>query len=391
MKNIGIIGLGNRLSDVIQYVLRLGEGEVRLSAVADLKPADELKKNHPILKDVLETVRFYNDYEEMLDKEDLDGVMIGTRCSLHARIAKSVINRGIPMFLEKPIATTWADFQMLRDVYKKLNGKTVVSFPLRLTRLVRQAKDIIDSGETGRIEHVSAFNYVTYGGVYFHGWYRDFEETQGLFLQKATHDFDYINFLLGFRPIQIFAMQSQQIYKGEKPYDLRCKNCEEYRICQESPYILNNYCGEISRGNMCCFSKGIRNHDSASVLVRYETGMHVSYTQNFFVRKSVARRGAVLSGYRGTVEFDWGTNEVILHSHYSPRTAVYKFGKEEGHGGGDIKLAKNFIDVVLGEAESETPLESGLWSVLMCLSAKDSAEQNIVVDINFDKSIRQDE
>ena len=110
----------------------------------------------------------------------------------------------------------------------------------------------------------------------------------------------------------------------------------------------------------------------------------MSYTQNFFIRKDAASRGAILSGYHGTVEFDWGTNEVILHSHHVPRTAVYKFGKEEGHGGGDLMLAKNFIDVVMGTAKSEATLESGLWSVLMCLTAKESAEKNIVMDVDFE-------
>ena len=39
----------------------------------------------------------------MLEREVLDGVMVGTRCSAHAALAAMVIRRGIPMFLEKRV------------------------------------------------------------------------------------------------------------------------------------------------------------------------------------------------------------------------------------------------------------------------------------------------
>jgi len=44
-----------------------------------------------------------------------------------------------------------------------------------------------------------------------------------------------------------------------------------------------------------------------------------------------------------------------------------------GHGGGDIVLAHNFLELIRGEAESVAPLEAGLQSVLMCLKARESA------------------
>ena len=40
------------------------------------------------------------------------------------------------------------------------------------------------------------------------------------------------------------------------------------------------------------------------MIVRYESGMHAVYSQNFFARKKAARRGARLYGYLGTLEYD---------------------------------------------------------------------------------------
>jgi len=76
----------------------------------------------------------------------------------------------------------------------------VVSFPLRVTPLFQKVLEIVRSGRIGDINQVVAHNFVPYGGVYFGHWYRDFAASGGLFLQKATHDFDYLNLLPGGAP-----------------------------------------------------------------------------------------------------------------------------------------------------------------------------------------------
>ena len=152
---------------------------------------------------------------------------------------------------------------------------------MRLTTLCLTAKEIIDSGRLGEIHHVQAWNNVPYGACYYQAWYRDENETQGLFLQKATHDFDYINYLLGLRPTAVCAMTSKQIMKGDRPAGLRCDDCAEWDTCLESPYHLHITRGERDRvgptGLLCAFAKDTGNEDSGSALVRYASGMHVAY------------------------------------------------------------------------------------------------------------------
>ena len=48
--------------------------------------------------------RWYADADELLAGEALDGVFIGTRCSLHTPYACRVLDMGLPLFLEKPIS-----------------------------------------------------------------------------------------------------------------------------------------------------------------------------------------------------------------------------------------------------------------------------------------------
>ncbi len=387
MIRIGVIGYGGRIQGVINLMEQLNAG-TKIVAINDPR-ADEIKKMlQDNGKDPSE-IEFYDTADEMLDKANLDAAMVGTRCSLHAQNAIKVIQRNLPMFLEKPIATSMDDLVALRDAAKNYKSQAVVSFPLRMTPLVVFAKEIIDSGQLGTIEHVQAWNNVPYGWVYFQGWYRDENETNGLFLQKATHDFDYINYLIPTnKPKTICAMMSKQIYKGDRPAGLKCKDCKEWQECLESPYhafITKGEATKVEDNDLWCgFAEDVGNEDSSSALVMYESGMHLAYSQNFFARKKAGARGARLLGYKGTIEFDWYTDEVKVFMHHSPRVETYKM--ETGalsHGGGDTVLVDSFVKIIQGKGNSVAPISAGLQSVLMCLKAKESALTNTFQDIKY--------
>ncbi|HZO87898.1 MAG TPA: Gfo/Idh/MocA family oxidoreductase [Chthonomonadaceae bacterium] len=386
MLRIGVIGYGGRIQGVIELMQRLRQG-TEIVAITDVRN-DEIRKRMRDRGQDDSKVAFYTDPEAMLDTEKLDGVMIGTRCSLHARMAIKVLQRNLPLFLEKPIATNMHDLLALRAAAARSTSEVVVSFPLRVTPLVQLAKEIIDSAKIGTVEHVQAWNNVPYGWVYYQGWYRDENETQGLFLQKATHDFDYINYLIGIQPRWICAMTSKQIMKGSHPAGLRCDDCTEHDTCLESPFHYHFSKGERDRvqdtGLLCAFATDTGNEDSGSAIIQYETGMHVNYSQNFFARKGAGKRGATLLGYKGTVEFDWYTDEVKVFMHHTPRVETIKMQTSSlSHGGGDTVLADNFVRVVRGERKSVSPLSAGLLSVLMCLKAKESAATRTFQEVAF--------
>ncbi|MBP1990164.1 Gfo/Idh/MocA family protein [Paenibacillus eucommiae] len=377
---IGVIGFGLRIEMIVDQLLQFDLG-VELAAITDInihKVSEQLAEKGRNTA----AITMYSDADEMLDKEQLDGVLIGTRCSLHTRMAKKVLKRNLPLFLEKPVATTMEDLLSLKEAAAASESEVVVSFPLRNTPLLKLVKGIVDSGKLGTVEHVQAINNVPYGGVYFHNWYRDERETGGLFLQKATHDFDYINYLLGLKPVTICAMKSKQIFKGDKPEGLYCKDCDEFKSCPESPFVQKFFQAELSHGDMCSFAKDTGNEDSGSALIQYESGMHVSYSHNFFARKAAAVRGSRLLGYKGTVEFDWNTDIAKVYMHHTSRIETYQVDSSQmSHGGGDAALASNFLKVMQGKEKSGTSLDAGLLSALMCLKAKESAETHTFKEI----------
>lgn len=386
MIKIGVIGYGGRIQGVIGLIEQLNAG-VEVAAITDVRNLEIKEQLKSAGKDA-SGIRFYEDPDEMLDKESLDAAMIGTRCSLHTKMATKVLARNLPLYLEKPVATNMDDLMHLRDAGAASSSQVIVSFPLRVTPLVQLAKEIIDSGKIGSVEHVQAWNNVPYGWGYYLGWYRDENETQGLFLQKATHDFDYINYLLGTRPTTICAMNSKRIYKGDRPAGLSCDDCNEWDSCMESPFHLFYSKQERNRventNHKCGFAVDTGNEDSGSAIIAYESGMHVCYSQNFFARKSAGKRGAALFGYNGSLEFDWYTDELKVHMHHTPRIETYKIDSSQAsHGGGDTVLVDNFVRVIRKERSSVAPLSAGLLSALMCLKAKESAAAKTFQEIRY--------
>ncbi len=373
MLNVGVIGYGGRVSHMAK-ALGMYEISYRLAAIADPRMEEIKRTADPFLKDTA----FYTDADQMLAEAKLDGVMVGTRCYLHTEMACKVARYNLPLFLEKPVAISFEQLKALDAAFRTVTAPTVVSFPLRLTPIVQTVKQLIEADTIGSVEHVIAFNDVPYGDVYYNAWYRNYDQVGGLFLQKATHDLDYIHYLLGQRPRILCAMNAQRIYGGEKPFDLRCVDCEEQETCPESHFNLfyQRFQGEKVNKEpqrMCAFSKGILNEDLGNCLIEYENGAQASYTQNFFARFRAARRGARLYGYKGTIHFCWYENKIHVYKHQSPVVETIDFTGEMSHFGGDRELCLDFLRAMRDGMPSRSPISAGILSVLTCLWARESA------------------
>jgi predicted dehydrogenase len=388
---VGVIGYGGRVSGVIKSCLQPLDPGVTIAAITDLRN-DEIRKN---LGAQAEGIRFYDNPDRMLDDGNLDGVMVGTRCNLHTPMAVKVMERQLPLYLEKPVAVNMEQILALHEAARRFTAPCVVSFPLRLSPLVLRAKQLIEDGAIGRLEQIQAVNNVPYGAVYFDSWYRDYATTQGLFLQKATHDIDYLSFLAGERPKQVAAMMSRgRVYGGDKPAGLTCGTCKEAETCPESPMWKSRHPGSQpgwreNADHPCCFSQDIGNdatgcnEDSSSCLIQFESGLQAVYTQNFFARREAGARGATLLGYDGTIHFDWYTNTLKLIRHHESETVTYKLGADGGHGGGDGELAHDFLMAMREGKPGRSPLAAGIQSALVCLTCRQSAETRQFMDVPY--------
>lgn len=380
-KRVGIIGFGKRISGIVNHEFKFYP-EIEVVAIADID-IEKVKKNVAELE-VLDgsKINYYTDAVEMLDNEKLDGVFVGTRCDLHKRFGVEVLKRNIPLFLEKPVVTKIEDYYELKKAVEENEAGGITSFPLRITILLEKVKEIYDSGVLGTLSQIQAYNNVSYGRVYYKDWYRDDSITGGLFLQKSTHDVDYINYVLGKQPVELCAVESKMVFKGDKPAGVKCSECPEYETCCESSKVVEEKIGDVAHGEGCSFAKDTGNQDSGTIIMRYADGMHAVYTQNFVARKQAGRRGMRMIGHKATLEFDWSKDEMLLFHHDEHRVErfVLKAKAGGGHSGGDFALIRDFVALMNGD-KSVSSLKDGLQSAYICLKARESAETHTFVTL----------
>ena len=386
MMRLGVVGHGGRISGVIKSCLREVEPELRVVGIVD---PDEAGARSRLAECDQKDVLFYRTLPEMVRKAKLDALAIGTRCNLHAPFAIEAAKFDLPLYLEKPVAINMKQAAALERAFEKSKCPVVVSFPLRVSPLCQRMRRHIEEGAVGRADHVMAFNYVPYGTCYWDMEYRNFEITQGLFLQKATHDFDYITYLMDSPIVRVAAMGTyQKIFGGRERAGLTCSKCAKAENCLESPQNRKrNVSGGLLEDHPCTFGKDCgslstgANEDSSSALMEFASGAHGVYTQVFYSRRDAAARGAVVSGYHGTVSFDWYRNEMKYVRHHEPFTDTIKAGEGLSHFGGDAELASDFIGIIRGKAKSRTTVAMGVQSVYICLAAKESARSKKFVRV----------
>jgi len=374
------------MSNVVDDCLRK-IADVQVCGVVD---PDETQCRTRLSPDEQKSVIFCKDLHQLVAKTKPDALLIGTRCNLHTPYAIEAAQYDLPLYLEKPVAISMDQALGLERAFENSRCQAVVSFPLRLSPLCQLAKQIIDRGAIGSCEHVAAKNFVNYGTVYWEEEYRNYAITQGLFLQKGTHDFDYISYLMGSPIVRIAAMGNfGRVFGGRrKPAGLRCSQCPEADTCLESPINRKrNSSSELLKDHPCIFGADCgspetgTNEDASSALIEFASGVHGVYTQVFFTRREAHSRGLTISGYNGTLSFDWYENELKLVRHHEPFTDISRVGGDLNHFGGDLELAHDFIGLIKGTGFSRSTIWDGLRSVYTCLAAKESMQKGTFVSV----------
>jgi hypothetical protein len=116
-------------------------------------------------------------------------------------------------------------------------------------------------------------------------------------------------------------------------------------------------------------------------VVEFASGAHGSYTQVFYSRRDAATRGATVSGYHGTVSFDWYTNKMHVVRHHRPFSDWSEGDAGQSHFGGDAELGRDFIDLIKTGKKPRAGIREGLQSIYACLAAKESADKGCFMDV----------
>lgn len=148
---VGIIGTGWIAEEHARCYKAMPD--VELVAAADLVPgkAEKFCKTHK-----LEGVRCYESGHSMLEAEDLDAVSICTYNCQHAPCAIDALEHGVHVMLEKPFTVTVDEAVEVMRAEKKSGKILTIGFQPRMSVNMKRIKQIVDSGELGKIYYIQS-------------------------------------------------------------------------------------------------------------------------------------------------------------------------------------------------------------------------------------------
>src|SRR3712207_2622441 len=152
---LGFLGVGWIGRHRMQAIL--GTGAVEVAAIADPSPemAAEAGKLAP-------HARLVSTLDEILDS-GVDRVGIATPSAMHAGQSIRALERGVAVFCQKPLGRSAAEAQAVVDAARAADRLLCVDLSYRFTDGMRRIRDVLASGELGRIYAVDLVFHNAYG------------------------------------------------------------------------------------------------------------------------------------------------------------------------------------------------------------------------------------
>jgi len=147
----------------------------------------------------------YTDYNEMLEKENLDAISVTTWNAEHCAATIAALNHGVNVLCEKPMAMNAAQAEEMFEAAKK-NGKLLqIGFVKRFNYESLTIKYMIEQGSLGNLQYARA-KYLRRAG-YPGSWFGDKSYSGGgPIIDLGVHIIDLSRYLAGNpKPVSVFA------------------------------------------------------------------------------------------------------------------------------------------------------------------------------------------
>lgn len=367
---VGVIGARGRVAILKRW---MQNPRVTLVAVADIeKESLEWFRDH-----ITSDVDFVMDHRMVAARPDIDAVIVMTPDFVHEEHATHALMAGKHVYLEKPMTISIEGCDRLIHLAKSAGRTLMVGHNMRFMDNFRAMKKVIDQGEIGDIKAVWVRHFVGRGGpYYFHDWHGNRVNTGTLLLQKGSHDIDIIHWLTGAYTKRVAAFGDRSFYGGDRPNDLRCRDCSEASSCSEMV---------TSHRDLCAFREDIDVEDNEVLIMELERGIKASYTQCQFTPDY--HRNFTVIGTKGRVENSELESKVHVKRRRSDKSGLVsdmmiQTFEPLGHEEADQKILNEFVEVVLdGKTPSISPLAARMSVAVGVAAAQSIRNGGLVVEI----------
>jgi predicted dehydrogenase len=337
----------------------------------------------------------FTSFDQMLEQAKPDLLMVTTVDGFHSNYISRALDRGLDVMTEKPMVIDEAQVQSVLDAEKRNNKKIVVTFNYRYAPKHQKIKEILMSGAIGRVISVDFSWYldVSHGADYFRRWHRLKSKGGSLWVHKASHHFDLINWWLDADPVEISARAGLEVYgRNGALRSTHCRACPHTANCRffydmtKNPMRMELYaaCEDVDGyyRDGCVFREDIDIYDTMSAVVKYSNGVHMSYSLNAFMPIEGYR--LAFNGEKGRLEVrdyerqPWPVDrqtEMQLIKSFGQREMIDMPDIEGGHSGGDDRMK----EVIFRKPEVPSYMRlpdsrAGALSCLTGIAARKSVE-----------------
>jgi predicted dehydrogenase len=287
-KRIAMVGTGHRgtgfwgktvmqnFSDLVEFVGLCDTNPGRLAFAKQ-----EIRTNCPT----------FTDFEQMMRAVKPDIVIVTTVDATHDQFIVRALELGSDVITEKPMTTDEVKCRAILQAEKKTGRKVTVAFNYRHGPHMVKLKELLSQERVGKITSVD-FNWmlnVYHGSDYFRRWHAYKSKSGSLWVHKATHHFDLLNWWLNSEPVEVTAYGTLEHYgKNNSFRGVKCRGCAFKEKCQyykditSDPWLNNLYVknehhdGYLRDG--CVWREDIDIYDKMSAQIKYANGVLVNYS-----------------------------------------------------------------------------------------------------------------
>lgn len=188
MLRMGVIGCGHWGPNHVRVFSELDRASVVACADTNQARLDRLVQRHP-------DVRVTTDYEDLLNDETVDAVVIATPTHTHATITRAALAAGKHVLVEKPLCTCSAEARELTAMAEATGRVLMVGHVFLFNAGIVRLREAIENGELGGIHYLDAVR-TNLGPVR--------GDVNALY-DLGTHDISIFNYLLGATPVAVSA------------------------------------------------------------------------------------------------------------------------------------------------------------------------------------------
>jgi len=366
----------------------------------------------------------YLDFDKMLDETKPDYVIVTTVDATHDEYIVRALDKGYNVITEKPLTTDETKLKRILDAEKRSGKKVIVAFNYRHSSHNTRLKEVLASQRIGKITSVDFHWYlnVYHGADYFRRWHSIMAKSGSLWVHKATHHFDLLNWWLNSEPVEVSAYGSLEHYgKNNSFRGTKCRGCEHKPNCKfywdinrdkrlVDLYVKNEqHDGYVRDG--CVWRNEIDIYDKMSAQIIYANGVTANYsltTYSPYEGWKIAFNGmkgrieswedvpylekmAVDQANRHATEMSADDKakanefrQIMVMDNFSKDYEMINIPKVAGgHGGGDQVMQRRiFIDKKDNPHHIMADTRDGAMSILIGIAARKSIKEKRPVKIS---------